>query len=518
MSYSVVTTFILCCQITAATEAVKVDGLLFEIGKFDEGAKAYMNREYVWENVPRALRGRQFTRVNGGVRSQIWATPGAAGRLYLASSGGGVDLKGWRLERQWVFNYTDTNRTKLRVFSRPVEAGQRVEIPQGGWTGAMLIAPKITGGASEPKPDHSKVPGVVVDHRPKYTANYVGCPSIAVLPDGRYVASHSFFGRGTGRGKTLVFRSEDKGRTWRQVAELYPQSFSGLFVHRGDLYIMGTGGNRGQTVIRRSKDAGETWTVPKDGKTGILLPESGYHSAPVPVAVHGGRVWRAMEDRRAGRGWPRQFRAFVMCAPGDSDLLQASNWICSTRVKSSDKWLDHEFDGWLEGNAVVTPEGGIVNILRAHTWLGGTAAVIRVSADGKTSTFDPKTGFLDFPGGAKKFTIRLDPAAKRYWSLTNPVDEDTRHGRSAASVRNTLSLISSPDLEQWTVRRRVAFHPDPVNHAFQYVDWQFDGDDIVAVARTAYDDGLGGAHNYHDANYFTFHRVAGFRRGGDDGR
>ena len=33
-----------------------------------------------------------------------------------------------------------------------------------------------------------------------------------------------------------------------------------------------------------------------------------------------------------------------------------------------------------------------------------------------------------------------------------------------------------------------------------------------AVARTAYDDGLGGAPNAHDANYLTFHRVANFRR------
>ena len=31
-------------------------------------------------------------------------------------------------------------------------------------------------------------------------------------------------------------------------------------------------------------------------------------------------------------------------------------------------------------------------------------------------------------------------------------------------------------------------------------------------SRTAYDDGLGGAHNAHDANYLTFHRIADFRK------
>jgi len=505
-----VATLVLCSRLASA-QAVKVDGLLFEVGKLDNGSRAYGNRTYTWENVPGPLRGWRFTRLHGGVRSKVWATPSADGVLYLASSAGGADLRGWRLRREWVFNYTDTNRTKIRVFFRPAKAGQRIEIPQGGWTGCMLLASDLAGAPTEPKPDHSRVPGVVISHRPKYTQSYIGCPSIAILPDGRYVASHSIFGKGVGRGNSFVFQSEDRGQTWRQVAELERRSFSSLFVHRGALYFMGTGGHRGQCVIQRSEDGGQTWTVPTDAKTGILLPESGYHSAPVPVVVHQGRLWRGMEDRRAGRGWPRQFRAFVMSASEDADLLLASSWTSSTRVVSKDTWLDHEFDGWLEGNAVPTPDGGLVNILRAHTWLGDLAAIIPVSADGKTSAFDPKTGFIKFPGGAKKFTIRYDPVSKLYWSLTNSVDEDTRHGRSAASVRNTLSLASSSDLAQWEVRRRVLFHPDPVNHGFQYVDWQFDGDDIIAVSRTAYDDGLGGAHNYHDANYLTFHRVEGFR-------
>jgi hypothetical protein len=48
-------------------------------------------------------------------------------------------------------------------------------------------------------------------------------------------------------------------------------------------------------------------------------------------------------------------------------------------------------------------------------------------------------------------------------------------------------------------------------HAFQYIDWFFENEDIIAVSRTAYDDGLGGAHSAHDANYITFHRIHSFR-------
>jgi len=43
---------------------------------------------------------------------------------------------------------------------------------------------------------------------------------------------------------------------------------------------------------------------------------------------------------------------------------------------------------------------------------------------------------------------------------------------------------------------------------FQYADWVFDGNDILAAVRTAYN----GAHNLHDSNMITFHRLQDFRR------
>ena len=55
------------------------------------------------------------------------------------------------------------------------------------------------------------------------------------------------------------------------------------------------------------------------------------------------------------------------------------------------------------------------------------------------------------------------------------------------------------------------YHPDIRAHGFQYVDWLFDGEDIVAACRTAFHDGQGGARNNHDANFLTFHRFTGFR-------
>ena len=79
-------------------------------------------------------------------------------------------------------------------------------------------------------------------------------------------------------------------------------------------------------------------------------------------------------------------------------------------------------------------------------------------------------------------------------------------------MRNTLVLMSSADLMTWRIRRTVLTHPDPEKHAFQYVDWQFEKNDMVVASRTAFDDDEGGAPRGHDANFLTFHRVKDFRK------
>jgi hypothetical protein len=61
------------------------------------------------------------------------------------------------------------------------------------------------------------------------------------------------------------------------------------------------------------------------------------------------------------------------------------------------------------------------------------------------------------------------------------------------------------------VESPLLYHTDAQAHAWQYVDWQFEGEDLVFVSRTAFDDGLGGAHSAHDANYLTFHRIEAYR-------
>jgi len=374
------------------------------------------------------------------------------------------------------------------------------------------------GAAASPGP--APVPGVVIDHSLAESGLYIGSPSLVVLTNGDYLASHDFFGPKSREFEapiTAVFRSEDRGRSWKPAARVSGQFWSSLFVHRSAAYLMGTDKHHGRIVIRRSTDGGSTWTTPQDSLTGLLTSTGQYHTAPVPVIEHAGRLWRGFEDAMGGAEWGKRYRAGMLSAPVNADLLHATNWTFSNFLPRNPQWLDGRFNAWLEGNAVVAPDGGVFDILRVDLpSLPERAALVGISADGRTASFDPRRGFVDFPGGAKKFTIRPDPRGGGYWSLASIcVSPGQTNAHTSllkpASIRNTLALIHSPDLRQWEVRRVLLHHPDPLKHGFQYVDWQFDGDDLIAVCRTAWDDAGGGAHNYHDANFLTFHRWPGFR-------
>lgn len=355
-------------------------------------------------------------------------------------------------------------------------------------------------------------PGIVVAHSPAATRQYLGSPSIAVLPDGALVVSHDFFGPGSTADVVHVYGSVDRGATWERRAAIHGAFWSGLFVHRDALYLLGTSRQDGFVVIRRSRDGGRTWTEPRDAASGLLLSDGKYHCAPMPVVEHGGRLWRAFEDLSGPGGWGSYFKSFVLSVPADADLLMATNWITTApRLGRDPSWLGGRFGGWLEGNVVVTPAGGLVNVLRADfREPDEKAAVIEIGPDGRSAHFDPERGFVGFPGGAKKFTIRRDPRDGSCWSLSNFIPPSQRGG-NVERTRNTLALIHSTDLRSWEVRRVLLHHPDPLRHAFQYADWQFDGEDLIAAVRTAFDDDAGGAHNCHDANFVTFHRWTGFR-------
>jgi hypothetical protein len=358
----------------------------------------------------------------------------------------------------------------------------------------------------------STVPGVVITHVPASSKMYIGSPSICILPDGKYVASHDFFGPNSQEAthaKTEIFESADKGQSWKKIAELN-QFWSGLFVHKGKLYLMGTRNGEGDCVIRRSADGGHTWTNPADDKTGLLIPAKegvGYHTSSMPVLNAKGKLWRGMEQVKPGGPWGG-FNAFVMSVKKNKNLLYAKNWTLSNKLQ-----MDKSFGKgteWLEGNAVMDPDGNIVDVLRVHYGPDTIAAVINISKDGKKAGFNPATGFITLPGASKKFNIKKDSNTNKYWTLTNAVPEEYRSGYMERT-RNTVYLLSSDDLIHWQQHGIILQGKNVAKHGFQYLDWQFEGDDLITAVRTAYDDEFGGADNQHNANYLIFYRVKDFR-------
>jgi len=199
-----------------------------------------------------------------------------------------------------------------------------------------------------------------------------------------------------------------------------------VFMLRGDLYHFGTSQQYGSIVIRKSTDGGFTWTHTKDRQSGLLFlggeyhRNPNYHCAPVPVLVHNGRLYRAFEDCRDAR-WGSGFSSLVVSAPEDSDLLDSANWTMTNKVPFDPAWLPPSWGevpvpGWLEGNVVAAPNGELWNILRFNSSpVVDKAAVIRISPDGRDAVFDPADGFIEFPGGMTKFTIRLDPSSGKYF-------------------------------------------------------------------------------------------------------
>lgn len=362
---------------------------------------------------------------------------------------------------------------------------------------------------------NESAPGVVVSHIPKTAGKFIGSPGLCILPDGNYLASHDEFGPKSSEfhsAQTRVFLSKDKGKSWQQISHIDGQFWSNLFVYKGAVYIMGTNKHHGNFNIRRSDDGGHTWTVPFHSKNGLIISGE-YHTAPMPVVVHNGRIWRAVEYATAPTTqWGKRYSAMVVSAPINSNLLDADNWRKTNYLMYDSTYLNGHFNAWLEGNVVVGPNGEMLDILRvdAPTLKEEYAAIIKISKNGKKATFDKESGFVKLPGGSKKFTIRYDDVSKRYWMLSNYVKPELKKG-NLSNVRNTQTLCSSSDLKNWTVHNILLAHPDVKGHGFQYVEWQFEGDDIIFLSRTAYDDETGGAQNNHDANFLTFHRIENFR-------
>jgi hypothetical protein len=197
--------------------------------------------------------------------------------------------------------------------------------------------------------------------------------------------------------------------------------------------------------------------------------------------------------------------AMVMSIDENDDLMVPENWSFTEPVRFDA--LAPELEGYptdtvtIEGNVVVTPEGKLVNIMR--TTLPNQAIVLDVDTQNPENPLK-FSRLMEFHANRSKFSIRYDEVSKRYYTIASTITDDEK-----PFARNYLTLMVSEDLIKWDIIADLYDFRDRshLEAGVQYVQFEFEGDDIIYVCRTA----LNNAHTYHDSNYITFHRIRNFR-------
>jgi len=363
-------------------------------------------------------------------------------------------------------------------------------------------------------------PGVTVAycHPEDYTFNSSGrstcSPSLLRLPNGRLLASHDFYWSRGGQNLSHVYCSDDDGATWHFLSEIHPCFWPKTFWHQGKVHMLGCATEYGSLELFRSDDLGRTWSAPAallEGHEEKRPDLPGPHRNPTPLTVHNGRLWGAVEFGT----WeiPTKLDAGVISVPLEADPMIPANWTVTPFARYNPDYPGAVKGGdpaHLEGNIVVTPDGGLVNFMRYQTNGAdpdyGKALLYRVDKDnpGAPLEFDR---IIDFPGNLSKFNIIRDDEG-RYITLVNRVNIPWR------SQRNILSLSVSEDLYHWRIVKDLLNYQEngwPEGYkqvGFQYADLFLEKGDIYCLSRTA----IGGAHNFHDANRITFHKLENYRR------
>ena len=417
--------------------------------------------------------------------------------------------------------------------------------------------------------DHS-----VLYESPDPDGVYCYSPGIAVLPSGRLLATIDLSGPALkdqpGRTTTRpifntewqgkVYLSDDKGITWSHQTD-FPLLHARPFVCGGSIYILGHMEDLG---LLRSDDAGETWS-----QVSFLTKGDHWHQAPCNVHYANGSVYLVMERRmtRDVSGWAVGEMAPVLLRGRiDADLTRRENWTFASELSFRDVIPNVETEpeidyngvpfyaspypgradvgggrrcdpmGWLETNVVqildpdhywFDPDGKTYHLwMRAHTGGTGYACIAKVVEKG----LEPGTGEMDTlletvpsgrrclyvpcPGGQMKFHILYDEPTKLYWLLsTQATDSMRRADRLPAdryglpnNERRRLQLHFSKNMVDWCFAGLVA--AGTVEQASRhYASMAIDGNDLYVLSRS----GDERAHDAHNGNLITFHRIEGFR-------
>lgn len=360
-----------------------------------------------------------------------------------------------------------------------------------------------------------EVPGRVVNYlHPQdpcyqFSGRFLCSPSLVKAPSGTLIASMDVYARCAPQNLTILYRSEDGGRTWRYLSELFPCFWGRLFIHRGNLYMLAVSTEYGDLLIGKSEDEGRTFGTPAviaRGSGHRSFP--GFHKAPVRIQPYRRRLWTGVEFGCTERGG---YLPMLLSIDQDADLLQPENWTMTKPVWSQDHWrcpLGTDRLNCLEGNAAVLPDGTLVDLLRTDTTRCsppyGRALLLRADPADPEKQLE-YAGLSQLPGNLSKFELVTDEEAGGYFLVYNHIRDE-----QSLFHRNVLAVAWSQDLVRW--QRLTDIGPyedqDPQKVAFQYPSAILDGDALLVLSRTAWN----GADSFHNSNFITFHRVENIRQ------
>ena len=310
----------------------------------------------------------------------------------------------------------------------------------------------------------------------------------------------------------ILFKSADNGVTWNYLTDLFPFYWGSLFVHHNKLYVLGLTTEYGDLQIACSENGGEDWSSPVTLFRGsnFRCQMGGMHRAPMTVINYNGRLWTSAEYGSWAMGG---HLPMVLSIKENDDLLIPENWCMSEPLKFEGDWLAEsrrrsgasvlditiDSDGnilgekrgdSIEGNIVVGKDGNIYNIMR---YFPNEALYLKVDEKDpeKKLKFD---GILPFDMGHSKFQISQHESGI-YYAVGNRLPK-----------RNIVSLYKSDDLKNWVFVKDILDYKDYdlTKVGFQYPYFIFDGDEILLLLRTAFNN----ADTFHNTNYTIFIRCS----------
>ena len=434
---------------------------------------------YIFDQRPKDIKGKDYatTPIAAGYDKEDSRTDylldafkaDAKGSVTIAVPTDKLTAPGWK---KLPDNFK-TTITDFSLYSYDYQkAGEWVDIPKPNpKVPTLLFADKGHIKFDNPLPIAPLAEGVLIAS----ARGYIVDPDLIIMPNGDYIAG----ARGGPIEKKVFIRlwkSTDKGKTWKSLNK--DNTFARhatLFYYKGALYLFGDKTD-GYGAIEKSTDGAVTW--PED-----VTLKFKFRTAPSHAVVAKNRVWIATEYDHGSS---------VFSASLDSDFMNPDSWTLAKRIDA--------FYSGNESDLVATRNDGYPVIMPKN---GYKDRVLNINE----TVADKNVDAMELPGSGSKYSAIYDPVSDKYWALTS-------YSTLPNNIRTGIALFSSTDLKTFKFDRQVLTGKSSSFHGFNYPFMQIDGDDVVFVLRTAWENEDGQAQRWHDANMFTFHRVRDFRNNG----